>query len=225
MDVVVVAIGVAVTTVKVTLWLVIAPRVAVILVLPIATPAAEPAAEIVATVGSKLVQVTCDEISTPERPSEYVPEAKNAWALPTGKFDGDVGAMLIDDKGAVVTGFEEQAAVPRIEAAINPKVRQAARNRRCLIFIIVYPSSLEIYDAASRKVRNDNSIIIAPSPGEVNEFTANRRLLRACHSLIRDYNGVPAGVVAGALQGPACSAKRSNRTMITATIIITTICA
>ena len=137
MDVVVVAIGVAVTTVKVTLWLGIAPRVAVILVLPIATPAAEPAAETVATVGSELVQVTCDEISTPERPSEYVPEAKNAWALPTGKFEGDVGAMLIDAKGEVVAGFEEQAAVPRIKPATNPKVRQEPRNRRCLIFIVV----------------------------------------------------------------------------------------
>jgi hypothetical protein len=77
-DVVVVGVGFAVITVNVTAWLVIAPRVAVILVLPIATPAAEPAAETVATVGSELVQVTCDEISTPERPSEYVPEAKKA---------------------------------------------------------------------------------------------------------------------------------------------------
>jgi len=129
-------------------WLFISPKTAVIFALPTATPAAEPAAETVATVGSELVQVTCDEISTPERPSEYVPEAKNAWALPTGKFEGDVGAMLIDDNGAVVAGFGEQPAVPRSKAAINPKARQATRNRRCLIFIIVYPSSLEIYDAA-----------------------------------------------------------------------------
>ena len=134
--VVVVGVGVAAITVKDTAWLVIAPRAAVILVLPIATPIAEPA-ETVATAGSELVQVTCEEISTPERPSEYVPEAKNDWALPTGKFEGDVGAMLIDDKGAVVAGFEEQAAVPRVKPAINPKVRQKPRNRRRLIFIIV----------------------------------------------------------------------------------------
>ena len=130
-------VGFAVITVNVTAWLVIAPRAAVILVLPIATPAAVPAAETVAIVGSELVHVTCEEISTPERPSEYVPEAKNAWALPTGKFEGDVGTMLIDDNGAVVAGFEEQAVVPRIKAAINPKMRQETRNRRCLIFIII----------------------------------------------------------------------------------------
>ena len=130
-------VGFAVITVNVTAWLVIAPRAAVILVLPIATPAAVPAAETVAIVGSELVHVTCDEISTPERPSEYVPEAKKAWALPTGKFEGDVGAMLIDAKGAIVAGFEEQAAVPRIKPATNPKVRQETRNRRCLIFIII----------------------------------------------------------------------------------------
>jgi len=132
-----VGVGFAVITVNVTAWLVIAPRAAVILVLPIATPAAVPAAETVAIVGSELVHVTCEEISTPERPSEYVPEAKNAWALPTGKFEGDVGTMLIDDNGAVVAGFEEQAVVPRIKAAINPKMRQETRNRRCLIFIII----------------------------------------------------------------------------------------
>ncbi|HJX35585.1 MAG TPA: hypothetical protein VJ280_01355 [Dehalococcoidales bacterium] len=137
MEVVVVGVGFAVITVNVTAWLVIAPRAAVILVLPIATPAAVPAAETVAIVGSELVHVTCEEISTPERPSEYVPEAKNAWALPTGKFEGDVGTMLIDDNGAVVAGFEEQAVVPRIKAAINPKMRQETRNRRCLIFIII----------------------------------------------------------------------------------------
>jgi hypothetical protein len=136
-DVVVVGVGFAVITVNVTAWLVIAPRAAVILVLPIATPAAVPAAETVAIVGSELVHVTCEEISTPERPSEYVPEAKNAWALPTGKFEGDVGTMLIDDNGAVVAGFEEQAVVPRIKSAINPKMRQETRNRRCLIFIII----------------------------------------------------------------------------------------
>jgi hypothetical protein len=136
-EVVVVGVGFAVITVNVTAWLVIAPRAAVILVLPIATPAAVPAAETVAIVGSELVHVTCEEISTPERPSEYVPEAKNAWALPTGKFEGDVGTMLIDDNGAVVAGFEEQAVVPRIKAAINPKMRQETRNRRCLIFIII----------------------------------------------------------------------------------------
>jgi hypothetical protein len=147
-DVVVVGVGVAVITVKDTAWLFISPKTAVIFALPIATPVAEPAAETVAIVGSELVQVTCDEISTPERPSEYVPEAKKAWAPPTGKFEGAVGAMLIDDKGAVVVGFEEQAAVPRSKAATNPKVRQEMRNRRCLIFIIVYPSSLEIYEAA-----------------------------------------------------------------------------
>ena len=130
-------VGFAVITANVTAWLVIAPRAAVILVLPIATPAAVPAAETVAIVGSELVHVTCEEISTPERPSEYVPEAKNAWALPTGKFEGDVGTMLIDDNGAVVAGFEEQAVVPRIKAAINPKMRQETRNRRCLIFIII----------------------------------------------------------------------------------------
>ena len=130
-------VGFAVITVNVTAWLVIAPRAAVILVLPIATPATVPAAETVAIVGSELVHVTCEEISTPERPSEYVPEAKNAWALPTGKFEGDVGTMLIDDNGAVVAGFEEQAVVPRIKAAINPKMRQETRNRRCLIFIII----------------------------------------------------------------------------------------
>jgi hypothetical protein len=150
-DVVVVGVGVAVITVNVTAWLFISSKAAVIFALPIATPVAEPAAETVATVGSELVQVTWDEISTPERPSEYVPEAKNAWALPTGKFEGDVGAMLIDDNGAVVAGFEEQAAVPSIKAAINTKVRQATRNRRSLIFIIVYPSSLELFIAARVK--------------------------------------------------------------------------
>ena len=130
-------VGFAVITVKFTALLVISSKEAVIFALPVATPKAEPAAETVATVGSELVQVTCDEISTPERPSEYVPEAKNAWALPTGKFEGDVGTMLIDDNGAVVAGFEEQAVVPRIKAAINPKMRQETRNRRCLIFIII----------------------------------------------------------------------------------------
>jgi len=69
-DVVVVGAGTAATTVKVTVWLVIPDRAAVILVLPTATAVAKPVAEIVAIVGSELVQVTCDEISTPERPSE-----------------------------------------------------------------------------------------------------------------------------------------------------------
>ena len=30
--------------------------------------------------------------------------------------------MEIDDNAAVVVGFEEQAAVPRIKIAVNPKV-------------------------------------------------------------------------------------------------------
>jgi hypothetical protein len=132
-----VGVGFAVITVKFTALLVISSKEAVIFALPVATPKAEPAAETVATVGSELVQVTCDEISTPERPSEYVPEAKKAWARPTGKFEGDVGAMLIDAKGAIVAGFEEQAAVPRIKPATNPKVRQEPKNRSCLIFIII----------------------------------------------------------------------------------------
>jgi hypothetical protein len=51
--------------------------------------------------------------------------------------------MEIDDNAAVVVGFEEQAAVPRIKIAVNPKVRQATGNRWSLIFIIVYPSSVE----------------------------------------------------------------------------------
>jgi len=70
--------------------------------------------------------------------------------MPTGKFEGDVGAMEIEDKVAVVAGFEEQAMLT-IKTAINPKVRQATGNRRSLIFIIVYPSSLELFIAARVK--------------------------------------------------------------------------
>lgn len=51
--------------------------------------------------------------------------------------------MVIDDKVAVVVGLDEQAAVPKIKAANNPKARQETRNFRYLIFIIIYPSSLE----------------------------------------------------------------------------------
>ena len=69
-DVVVVGTGTAATTVNVTGWLVIPDKEAVTLVLPTATAVAKPVAEIVAIVGSELVQVTCDEISTPARPSE-----------------------------------------------------------------------------------------------------------------------------------------------------------
>jgi hypothetical protein len=53
--------------------------------------------------------------------------------------------MEIEDKVEVVAGAEEQAAVPRLKTAINPKVRQATGNRRSLIFIVVYPSSLELF--------------------------------------------------------------------------------
>lgn len=69
-DVVVVGAGIAATTVKVTVWLVITDKEAVILVLPTATAVAKPVEEIVAIVGSELVQVTCEDRSTPERPSE-----------------------------------------------------------------------------------------------------------------------------------------------------------
>ena len=62
--------GVAGITVKVTVWLFISSKAAVILVLPTASAVAVPAAEMVAILVSELVQVTCDEISTPERPSE-----------------------------------------------------------------------------------------------------------------------------------------------------------
>ena len=59
--------------------------------------------------------------------------------------------MEIEDKVAVVDGVEEQAAVPRLKTAINPKVRQATGNRRSLIFIVVYPSSLELFIAVQVK--------------------------------------------------------------------------
>jgi hypothetical protein len=68
----------------------------------------------------------------------------NTWGYPTGKLDGDAGTMVIEDKVAVVAGFDEQPMMPRLKMAINPKVRQGTRNRRCLIFIIIYPSSLEL---------------------------------------------------------------------------------
>lgn len=68
--VVVVATGVAVMTVRFTAGLVIPSKPAVIFVLPMASAAAVPDAETVAMVGSELDQVTCEEISTPERPSE-----------------------------------------------------------------------------------------------------------------------------------------------------------
>ena len=63
-DVVVGGAGVAVITVKVTVWLVIPFKLAVILVLPMATPVAVPEAETVAMVGSELVQVTREEINS-----------------------------------------------------------------------------------------------------------------------------------------------------------------
>jgi len=69
-DVVVMGVGVAVITVKVTVWLVIPDRAAVILVLPTASAVAVPLAEMVAIFVSELVHVTCEDISTPERPSE-----------------------------------------------------------------------------------------------------------------------------------------------------------
>jgi hypothetical protein len=31
-------------------------------------------------------------------PSEYIPVATNVWAIPTGKLDGDIGAIKIEDK-------------------------------------------------------------------------------------------------------------------------------
>jgi len=67
--------------------------------------------------------------------------------MPTGKFEGDAGAMVIEDKVAATVGADEHAAVPNIKAANKPKVRQETRNRRCLIFIIIKPSSLEFYSA------------------------------------------------------------------------------
>lgn len=69
-DVVFVGVGVAVITVKVTAWLFISSKLAVIWVVPMARPVALPDAETVAIVGSELVHVTREEISTPERPSE-----------------------------------------------------------------------------------------------------------------------------------------------------------
>ena len=76
---------------------------------------------------------------------------------------------MIDDKVAVVAGFDEQPVVPRLKRAINPKVRQKIRNRGCLILIIIYPSSLELLSAVSDRVYINNSIIIAPSSREVNK--------------------------------------------------------
>jgi hypothetical protein len=60
----------AATIVKFTVLLVIPSSDAVILVVPTARHEANPVAETVATVGLELVQVTCEEISTPEKPSE-----------------------------------------------------------------------------------------------------------------------------------------------------------
>ncbi len=120
----------AATTVKFTVLLVIPSRDAVILVVPTARHEANPVAETVATVGSELVQVTCEERSTPEKPSELVPEATNVWATPTGKLDGEPGAMVIEVKVAVDVGFDVQAAAPSVITAINPRVRPNPRKRR-----------------------------------------------------------------------------------------------
>ena len=70
MVVVVVGAGVAGITVKVTVWLFISSKAAVILVLPTASAVAVPATEMVAIFVSELAHVTFEEIFTPERPSE-----------------------------------------------------------------------------------------------------------------------------------------------------------
>ena len=64
-----VVVGTA-TTVKFTVLLVIPSRDAVILVVPTARQEANPVAETVATFLLELVQVTCEEISLPVKPSE-----------------------------------------------------------------------------------------------------------------------------------------------------------
>ena len=63
----------------------ILPEVAVMVAVPAATAVARPLLLTVATDGLDELQMTCG-VTSWFVPSEYVPEAVNCWAFPTGKL-------------------------------------------------------------------------------------------------------------------------------------------
>ena len=106
------------TTDKVTDWLLISSKDAVIFVFPIAIPVAIPLTEIVATVVSELTQVTREEMSEVE-PSEYVPVAVNCCMAPMCKLFGSDGSTEMDDN----LGLGEQPPTAEVNR-IKPAVKQ-----------------------------------------------------------------------------------------------------
>ena len=135
-------------TVKLTGGLVIPERVAVTSVVPTAKPVTTGTDELmnIAMLVSEQFHVTLLEISAVE-PSEYVPVAVNCcWWLTLIPATGfGVTAIEINDAlelcvvalfVPVDVDFDEQAAVDRSKAAVNPMTRVQLINRIIFLFIV-----------------------------------------------------------------------------------------
>ena len=106
------------TTGKVTAWLLISSKDALISVLPGTIPVTTPLAEMVAISVSELAQVTRDVMSAVD-PSEYVPVAVNCCREPMCKLFGSDGLKAMDDN----LGFGEQPPIAKV-SIINPAAKQ-----------------------------------------------------------------------------------------------------
>jgi hypothetical protein len=106
------------TTGKVTAWLRMSSKDAVISVLPIVIPVTTPLAEMVAVSVLELVQVTRDVMSAVD-PSVYVPVAVNCCREPICKLFGSDGLKAMDDN----LGLGEQPPITKARI-INPTAKQ-----------------------------------------------------------------------------------------------------
>jgi hypothetical protein len=106
------------TTGKVTAWLLMSSRDAVISVLPIVIPVTTPLAEMVAASVLELAQVTREVMSAVD-PSEYVPVAVNCCREPTCKLFGIDGSMAMDDN----LGLGEQPPITKVNRT-KPAAKQ-----------------------------------------------------------------------------------------------------